>query len=208
MLSIINFRKVYNGRTILAFHEASFGPGVHWIQGANGAGKSTLFKAISGLIPFEGFITVNGVDIRKHPVEYRLKVNYSEAEPLYPSFVTAKDIFTFIAATKRASPQQKQQLPETWGLQPFFTHAVETFSSGMLKKVSLACAYLGQPSVIILDEPLITLDHDSKNILYESMRHAVAAGTTILMSSHQAINSGEIEPSSKYNVVNATLNRV
>ena len=65
-----------------------------------------------------------------------------------------------------------EQLIKKWEIESYFTQAIETCSSGMLKKISLASAFLGDPAVIILDEPLITLDEKSRNILFDEMGDA------------------------------------
>ena len=90
MLSIRNFTKKYSDRLILSIPEIDFVRGVYWIKGENGAGKSTLFKAIAGMIPFQGTITfADGTGVTTHRKKYLQRVAYAEAEPVYPTFAAA-----------------------------------------------------------------------------------------------------------------------
>lgn len=159
--------------------------GIHWFKGANGSGKTTFFRTLAGMLPFEGEIQLGEWDIRKQPVEYRLHINYGEAEPDYPEFLTANDLIQFVAVAKRASDSQVEHLIETLGIEPFLYQPTGTYSSGMLKKTSLALAFLGNPKVIILDEPLITIDDATVQRVYELVRDYHAKGVTFLLSSHQ-----------------------
>lgn len=159
--------------------------GIHWFKGANGSGKTTFFRTLAGMLPFEGEIQLGEWDIRKQPVEYRLHINYGEAEPDYPEFLTANDLIQFVAVAKRASKSQVDSLIETLGIEPFLYQPTGTYSSGMLKKTSLALAFLGDPKVIILDEPLITIDDATVQRVYELVRDYHAKGVTFLLSSHQ-----------------------
>ena len=190
MITIRGFSKHYDNRLILAIPSLDLNPGVTWVKGENGAGKTTLFKSLAGIIPCEGDITVNNISLTKDPIGYRLRVNYSEAEPLYPTFLTAKDLVRFVGKAKRATIDQQDRYCEALGVNEYFTKACGTYSSGMLKKLSLAMAFLGNPELIILDEPLVTLDERSRNSLLELVKEKteVKDPITILLSSHQMLD--------------------
>jgi ABC-2 type transport system ATP-binding protein len=205
MLQLTEFHKKYNGLPILAITEARFGNGLHWIKGGNGAGKSTLFKSIAGLIPFQGSIALDDIDMNRQPVAYRLRVNFSEAEPLYPSFVTPKDLIRFCGKIKGSTREHQDRLAATWGMSTFFSKPCGTFSSGMLKKVSLALAFLGHPRVIILDEPLITLDADAKNVLFDFIKAALNNQAIVLVSSHHPIEFPNLPLTEVWKIENHTL---
>ena len=97
MVTIREFSKHYDNRLILAIPVLDLNPGVTWVKGENGTGKTTLFKSLAGIIPCEGDISVNTISLTNDPIAYRLRVNYSEAEPVYPTFLTAKDLVRFVA---------------------------------------------------------------------------------------------------------------
>jgi ABC-2 type transport system ATP-binding protein len=205
MILLSEFHKEYNGRQILNIPHARFDDGVHWIKGGNGTGKSTLFKSIAGLIPFHGSIAVDNINMEKQPVLYRSLINFSEAEPSYPSFVTPKDMIRFCGSIKGSSRRHQDELVSTWAMDSFFSKPCGTFSSGMLKKVSLVLAFLGKPRVIILDEPLITLDADARNILFELLKVVLGKGTIILISSHQPVEHTQLPVSQVWQIENQLL---
>lgn len=184
MLQFKNFSKSYQGRLIISVADLALTPGTYWIRGENGSGKSTLFKSLAGIIPFEGSISFSdGTDLRRDPIEFRRRVHYAEAEPIFPGFLTAHDLVQFVASTRSASSQQVSDVLSRFGIDRFLHQRCETFSSGMLKKVSLAMAFLGKPTVLILDEPLITLDDEARSVLVQLVLDA--RDTIVLVSSHQ-----------------------
>jgi ABC-2 type transport system ATP-binding protein len=185
MLQITHLRKSYGGHLVLQVPSLFLSEGIHWFKGANGSGKTTFFRTLAGMLPFEGEIRMYDWDIRKQPIEYRLHINYGEAEPDYPEFLTANDLIQFVAQAKRVSSNQVQELIQILGIAPFLYQPTGTYSSGMLKKTSLVLAFLGQPKVIILDEPLITIDDATVQQVYELVRDYHARGVTFLLSSHQ-----------------------
>jgi ABC-2 type transport system ATP-binding protein len=189
MLQINNFVKKYNDELIVKIDNLKLMHGIYWIKGENGSGKSTLFKSIAGLIPFQGTIQFNELYLGKDNIAFRRLVNFAEAEPFYPGFLTAKDLIRFIGKTKRASDEQMKSVTAHFGVDGFYDKACETFSSGMLKKLSLTLAFLGKPKLIILDEPLITLDEHTRGKLTELVLQYHSADVTFLMSSHQLIES-------------------
>jgi ABC-2 type transport system ATP-binding protein len=203
---ITNFVKHYNGVTALAFAGWTIEPGVHWVQGENGSGKTTLFRALAGLHPCSGSICFSdGTDLHKHPVAFRKRVNYSEAEPLYPDFLTPKELVRFIGKAKNAAVEQQDRLVDFFGVGDFFEKPCGQLSSGMLKKVSLALAFIGQPQLIILDEPLITLDSHARALLFTAVRTAVESKACVLISSHQALEAEQLSLHSTVRVHHKTL---
>ena len=195
MLQIDQFRKTYNNHLVLQIDTLSISGGVYWVRGQNGSGKSTLLKAMAGIIPFQGDITLNQrVHCKKQPVAYRRLVNFAEAEPIFPEFLTGIELIELFKSAKKAPHQQEAFYVETMQMTSYVNQPVRTYSSGMLKKLSLVLAFLGQPTCILLDEPLTTLDADSLPILYSWIdRFCHQPETMVLLSSHQAFE-GELLP--------------
>ena len=103
MLTVDNLTKAYNGRTVLTVPALHLPTGIHYFRGGNGSGKTTFFRAVAGLLPFAGQITLDDrYEINRDPVAYRMRVNYAEAEPLYPNFLTARDLTGFVSRAKQA----------------------------------------------------------------------------------------------------------
>jgi len=209
MLKVKNYSKSYNNHTIVAVEDLEIPEGIHWVKGINGSGKSTFFRSVAGIIPFDGEISWNNLDIRKDAVTYRMQVNMSEADPLYPDYLTAYDLLNFIAEAKKAETSQLQQLAEVLGVDVYWKSAIGTYSSGMLKKISLLSAFLGKPSLIMLDEPLITIDDRSVQIVYELVKeYAEQQGVSFLLSSHQDFRFEQLAIKNMYLVQNQTITQL
>ena len=185
MIQVTNLQKSYGGHLVLQVPSLFLEKGIHWFKGANGSGKTTFFRTLAGMLPFEGEIKLGEFDIRTNAIEYRLDINYGEAEPDYPEFLTANDLIHFVAKAKQASPNQVDELIDLLGIEPFLYQPTGTYSSGMLKNTSLIIAFLGRPKVIILDEPLITIDDATVQKVYELVQKKHTEGVTFLLSSHQ-----------------------
>ncbi|GAB3166164.1 ABC transporter ATP-binding protein [Telluribacter humicola] len=204
-LTISNLRKSYGTHQVLDIPHWQVGHGIYWIQGENGAGKSTFFRTLSGMLSYEGTIRLDEqFDLRSHPVEYRLRVNIGEAEPLYPSFLTPADLLGFVAQTKQSPSGQVEGLTTALGIN-YLTQPMGACSSGMVKKVSLALAFLGEPRVIILDEPLITIDQEARTALFSLIQRYHAEGVTFLLSSHQPFEHSDLLLTARFALVNKTL---
>lgn len=206
MFTLKNFSKSYSGHLIIHIDELVLEPGVYWLKGENGSGKTTLFKSLAGLHPCSGEVRfADEITLHNSPVEYRRYVNYAEAEPLYPGFLTARDLFHFVGKAKRALPAQ-HQLIDRLGIKSYYENPCETYSSGMLKKLSLALAFLGAPRLIILDEPLITLDERARKTLFELIHEFTAGNKSIvLISSHQSIDESLLPVNQTFTINNKTL---
>jgi ABC-2 type transport system ATP-binding protein len=205
VLEIDQLRQRYGDREVLSIPSFGIEKGIYWIQGENGAGKSTLFRTLAGMLPFDGTVRLDGsYDLKKHPVEYRLRLNLGEAEPLYPSFLTPADLIAFVAEAQKASREQSEMLVESFGIN-YLDNPFGSCSSGMVKKVSLLLAFLGNPSVIILDEPLITIDREARGVLFELIKEYHRNGVTFLLSSHQLFEQEGLHVSKSFRLKDKTL---
>jgi len=193
MLDFVEFEKFYGNFPALTIPHLTINAGIYWIKGVNGSGKSTLLKSIAGMLAFDGDIILNdNISIKKQPVAYRKLVNFAEAEPLFPEFLTGTEMVKLFASAKDAPAGQEQQFINSMKMQSYIDHPIGTYSSGMLKKLSLVLAFLGKPKLILLDEPLITIDTESLKILYSWIRQQHAEnGVSFLLSSHQALDQAE-----------------
>jgi ABC-2 type transport system ATP-binding protein len=191
MIKLINYKKSYGKNTILQVPDLLLNEGVYWIKGANGSGKSTLLKSMAGMLSCEGDILVKkDVSLKNQPVQYRKIVNFSEAEPLFPGFLTGSEMIDLFISAKSGSKSQRENFVESMKMQHYIETPIKSYSSGMLKKLSLLLAFLGRPKVVLLDEPLITIDSDSLKVLYNWISEAHNnEGVTFLITSHQLLDS-------------------
>jgi|CXWJ01.1.fsa_nt_gi ABC-2 type transport system ATP-binding protein len=209
MLSLSKIKKHYHHFLALDIPEINFEKGLSWIKGANGSGKTTLFKIISGIAPFDGEIILNDtISCKKNPQQYRLHVNYAPAEPVYPAFLTGKDLLDFYLSCKKGNEEQVKMLCDMFGMNEYVSNPVGTYSSGMLKKFSITCAFIGNPKLIVLDEPLITLDEASSNHLYNLIKETLKSDLAIFISSHQQVNLSRFNGCKNYVVENKTITRI
>jgi len=208
MLRFVNFQKSYGNYPALSIPDFTVDGGIYWIKGVNGSGKSTLLKSIAGILAFNGDILLDDISIKTQPVEYRKLVNFAEAEPLFPEFLTGRELIDLFASAKNAPAGQEQPYLESMGMTSYIHKPVSTYSSGMLKKLSLLLAFLGKPQFILLDEPLITIDTAALTVLYQWITdHHRQYGASFLLSSHQILDA-EILPAQVLQIENQTLRAV
>ncbi len=205
MLQLADFEKSYNHAPVLHIPQLEIGPGIYWIKGANGSGKSTLLKAIAGIIDFSGDILLNNTSIKKQAVDYRRQVNFAEAEPVFPEFLTGREMLALFMTAKQAPAGQADAYLESMQMQAYLDQPLGAYSSGMLKKLSLLLAFVGTPRLILLDEPLITLDTASLAILYDWIKERQQTqGTSFLLSSHQPLEQNTLTISGTLHVADKT----
>ncbi len=176
--------------------------------GPNGAGKSTTMNMITGFIePTDGQIIINGNDISKKPKKAKKQIGYMpENVPLYYD-LTVKEFVTYMAELKFVKRQDKKEqvekvIKET-GLESVQKKLIKNLSRGYKQRVSMAGALVGDPDVIILDEPTVGLDPkqitEIRNLIKElGKKHTVILSTHILPEVSQIcervviINKGKI----------------
>lgn len=194
MIQFSGFEKYYGDRLIVRAHLSLPEP-FYWLKGGNGSGKSTLLKSVTGIIPYKGRIIVDGLDIKKARIPYRNAVSYAEAEPLYPDFLTGQDLVSFYIETRGGTKEQAAGLIERLHIGSFLSAKTGTYSSGMLKKLSLALVFIGQPRLVMLDEPFITIDTEGIAQLNTMIKETVERGVQVLITSHQELSfAGQGQP--------------
>lgn len=210
MLQLTNLRKSYSRRLVLDIPSLQLAGGIYWIKGANGSGKTTLLKMIAGLIPFEGDILFRDISLKNKVLDYRRMVSWAEAEPLFPDFLTGAEVVSLYQEIRGVPQSSVDHLLAIFAMTSYIHTPIGTYSAGMTKKLSLVLAFLGDCPVMLLDEPLITLDDAAllsvgQLIGERSAGSAAGAGTgtIFLMSSHQQPDKSLLEllPASKELIV-------
>lgn len=188
MVQFDRFAKQYGTATILQIDALTLPAGIYWVRGANGSGKSTLLRSLAGVLHFRGDIAWKDLRLKKDTVRYRRVVNFAEAEPLFPEFLTGTEMIDLFRTAKGGTARQEEYYIESMHMQSYIHQPIGTYSSGMLKKLSLVLAFLGTPQLILLDEPAITLDVEALEVLnrWITGQHT-RQGTAFLLSSHQPL---------------------
>ena len=209
MIEVKNVTKKYG--SFVAVDDISFtvndGEVVGFL-GPNGAGKSTTMNMITGFTePTEGTIIVDGYDISKKPLSAKKSIGYMpEGVPLY-SELTVKEFVSYMADLKSVPGKERKekvsQVLEETGLTEVSKKLIRNLSRGYKQRVSLAGALIGDPKVIILDEPTVGLDPkqitDIRKLIKElGKKHTVILSSHILSEVSQIcekviiINKGKI----------------
>jgi ABC-2 type transport system ATP-binding protein len=188
LIEINNLVKHY-GR-ISALREATFqvSEGITGLIGPNGAGKSTLIKILLGLIHADsGKATVFGLDSQTDRSKILEKVGVLHEKPRFPSWATGREYLEYAAKLKGNSrvTQKIERVCEMFGLGEFIDRKIGTFSAGMAQRLGLADALIGNPDLVILDEPTANLDPLGRlNVLTSIRRLRDEEGVNFIISTH------------------------
>ena len=157
--------------------------------GSNGAGKTTTIKLMTGILrPDEGVVRLNGIDMAKNPIEAKRSFGYvPDTFDMYER-LTGLEYLRFLADIYGVSKARRKahiekylelfQLTEAAGQQ------IRGYSRGMKQKIAIAGALIHEPSIWILDEPMVGLDPQSVFLLKEEMRAHGESGRTVFFSTH------------------------
>jgi len=164
---------------------------------------------MAGLLPFTGDILLNqSISLTKNPVSYRFLVNHAEAEPQYPAFLTGEELTRFVASIKKSNQQQLTELRNILGIDSYLNNPTGSYSSGMLKKLSLLLAFIGQPEWVLLDEPFTTLDSATQQALCELIKQKRKEGISFIITSHHEIDISVIPFDGIFLVANKELKQL
>jgi len=166
-----------------------YGGEFYALVGPNGAGKTTTLRMVVGLLrPDAGSICIDGIDALYDPVAAKQVTAWLSDEPMIYDKLTPYEYLEFVAGLWRIEPRAAEQrtaeLIDWLGLSPHAHERCEGFSKGMRQKVALAGALVHDPKLIILDEPLTGLDAASARQVKNVLRERVAAGGTVIMTTH------------------------
>lgn len=185
MLTVSNLSKKYE--KLLANDDVSFDVNageIAVLMGPNGAGKSTTIKCIAGLLRFNGTILVNGIPNKKEAA--RRIFGYVPELPALFAMLTVWEHMEFIARAYKLENWQERAkaLLERMELEDKQKKLGQELSKGMQQKLSLCCALLPEPKVIMLDEPLVGLDPHAIKELKTLLVEMRQAGCAVLVSTH------------------------
>ena len=187
-LALKGITKQYGSKRALDDFSYSFEEGVYGLLGPNGAGKSTLIKIITQSVkPTGGEITLDGDDIFKQKEEYRKRIGYMpQQQTIYP-FYTGRQFLNYMGLLKgedRKSLDDKIQFYlEKVNLISVADKKIGTYSGGMKQRLLIAQTFLGDPDIMIFDEPTAGLD-PKERIHVRNLIHDNSAGKIIIVATH------------------------
>jgi ABC-type multidrug transport system ATPase subunit len=153
--------------------------------GPNGSGKTTTLKALVGLVrPGTGRVTIGGLDATTGGADARRLAGYLPQRLSFPEGVAGADILALYARLRGAPAEQVSALLDRVGLADAAGRSVDGYSGGMRQRLGIAAALLGNPPVLVLDEPSAALDPTGALLVRDLVRGIAAEGTTVLVSSH------------------------
>jgi ABC-2 type transport system ATP-binding protein len=187
---IENLKKSYG--SVAAVKDVSFQiePGeIFGLLGPNGAGKTTTIRALCTLTtPDAGKIEVSGISVIDNPKAARQRLGYVAQEVALDKILTGRELLQLQAALyhlpKGAQKQRIDTVLTLLGLQEYADKKTGTYSGGLKKRLDLAAGLLHAPDVLVLDEPTVGLDIESRFVVWEFLRKLREAGTTVLITSH------------------------
>lgn len=155
------------------------------LWGANGAGKTTVMRCLLGLYPFEGDVWVDGYHVRWQGREARQLVGFVPQELVLYDDLSAEETLAFYARLRHTTPDSVARWADRLGLAALAGKVVRELSGGMKQRLALAVALLGDPPILLLDEPTANLDVRSRREFFDLLLELKAEGKTVLFSSHR-----------------------
>lgn len=187
MVEVKNLKMSYGKQEILRDISFQIGDGkIVGLLGRNGAGKSTIMNILTGYLkPWEGEIHINQIDMRKKPKEAKKHIGYlPEVPPLYKDMKVWE--YLFFAADMKGIKEKREETVRVMELLDIESRQydyIKNLSKGLQQRVGFAQVLLGNPSIMILDEPLVGLDPEEKKSTIELLR-SLQKEHTIIISSH------------------------
>lgn len=189
MIEVANLSKFYGKKKALENISFSVKKGeVLGLLGANGAGKSTMMNIMTGyLASSEGTVSIDGYDILEHPREAKRRIGYlPEQPPLYMD-MTVQEYLEFVYELKKIKGTDKAahilDAVRKVGIEDVYKRRISNLSKGYKQRAGFAQALLGNPEVLILDEPTVGLD-PSQIVEIRNLIQTLGKAHTVILSSH------------------------
>ncbi|MCS7133593.1 MAG: ABC transporter ATP-binding protein [Candidatus Caldarchaeum sp.] len=163
---------------------------VYGLVGPNGSGKTTTLRAVLGLLkPSSGKVEVFGFDPFTNPEKVNERVGYSPEIPAFPPFYSAEKLLKTTCAMKKIygmdADQHVKEILDLTGLVNHAHRKVGNFSKGMIQRLSIGQALVGDPPLLVLDEPMLGVDPVGRAHIRDVLFELKKRGKTILFSSHE-----------------------
>ncbi len=155
---------------------------IYGLLGPSGAGKTTLIRSLMGLQRYQGEVAVLGARAGSAPIRGRLGY-MAQAGAIYPDLSVIENL-RFFAAVFEAPGTRVREVVGTMRLDGLERRLVSRLSGGQQRRVSLGCAIIGRPTVMMLDEPTVGLDPVLRKEFWDTFHRWASEGATLVVSSH------------------------
>jgi ABC-type multidrug transport system ATPase subunit len=185
IVKIENVEKRYGKFTALYPLSLEIKQGAHLlILGPNGAGKTTLIKSIMGILNFNGKITIDGIDVNKDPRRAKRVIGYVPQNYAFYEALTLYDHAKLTTRLKNLSTEQIEEKLRLVNLWEARNRRVRACSDGMKQRLGIALAMIGNPKLLLLDEPTSNIDLRGQLEFQRLLRSLIAQGKTMITTSH------------------------
>ena len=190
MLRIEHLTKTYGDKKAVDDLSLHILPGeIYGFIGHNGAGKTTTLKSVVGILQFdEGEILIDGKSIRTQPLACKREIAYIPDNPDLYEYMTGIKYLNFVADIFGVSAEDRQarirDYADRFELTKDLAQPIAAYSHGMKQKLAIISAWLHQPRLILMDEPLVGLDPKASHLLKGMMREICQQGGAIFFSTH------------------------
>jgi len=184
-LQVHNVTKRYGKFT--ALDEVSFqtNRGTHTlVLGPNGAGKTTMLKCMMGLVRFEGSISINGFDLKKNPRKAKAMMGYVPQNYAFYENLSVLEHAKFSSRLKATSLDHVDEQLRAFDLWDARRRKVKALSDGMKQRLGIALALIGNPPLLLLDEPTSNIDLRGQLEFYDLLKQLVEGGKTLMTTTH------------------------
>ena len=185
MIALRDVRFGYGRHTALTCDALDIGPGVTLLLGPNGAGKSTLLKLVAGVEhPTSGTVTVDGHDMWRDEVAARAALAYVPEHPDLTPYATVGEVLGLVCRLRGRPVDDGDRALITVGLDGLGDRSVRELSMGQRRRAVLAAAFIGEPSNLLLDEPLEAMDRAMRSWLTSWIAAASDRNATVVVATH------------------------
>lgn len=191
-VALRSFTRSYASRVALDIDAVTLVPGTTAVLGPNGAGKSSLLRAVATVEAVSpGSVLVGGRDIAdvQHRVEVRRRLGYVSQDDPLPERMRVDEFCDYVAALKEIGPRRRRRRWADWalsqvGLSDRAGERIGALSGGMRRRLSIAQSLLGHPTLLVLDEPLASLDASYRATIVRLIAASASQRSTIVATHH------------------------
>lgn len=190
MIRMVNLRKEFGSKAVVHDLNLEIPKGEFFcITGPNAAGKTTTIKMLVGLLkPTSGEVIIGGNNIPGDCIEAKRLISYIPDTPYLYDKLTAMEFLKFIGdiyeMDENKTKMNSGKLLEKFSIDDAKDVLIENYSHGMKQRLVFCAAFLHEPQIIVIDEPMVGLDPIAIKLVKESLREKASQGVTIFMSTH------------------------